>query len=107
MKTSDVLTAGKALLENTGWVQNDFKTKKGYCLLGCLSNAVPKLEDRGAFYKALDLVMEFVPAPLVSGAIPLYANLQNYNDAKGRTKEDILKVLDLSIAKALESEKGG
>lgn len=104
MKTSQVLINAKELLISKGWIQDgNHKTSKGYDLTGALSYGTPDNDAhvRTPFWDALEIVAELLQ-PGVEHASFFF--ISDYNNKKGRKKEDILKLLDQAIVIAVEKE---
>lgn len=108
IRAKEVLIRGRARLEK-GWCQGaSARDENGYtvganlpvatsfCIFGALT-----YEDRyDGTLDARQLVREVLGAKLGDGAIA------TYNDAPGRTKEEVLALVDKAIALAEEKIKG-
>jgi hypothetical protein len=84
-----------------GWIQRDFKRKGGHCLVG----AMDKVE--GIRFRDMENILGFLAAAIEKDAgdvVPNFCTVSSYNDAKGRTLDDILAVI--AKAKALASVEG-
>ena len=106
----EVLIAARWILQHYGWVQGTFylttyglrvpsikalepgDTLKACCLTGALR--LVEVEDRihGLFDRTYDLVRQ--------SAQEARWGVSNWNDTPGRTKEEVIALLDKAIAKA-------
>jgi hypothetical protein len=92
VKTSDVLRKAGDVLRERGWYQGYYKAPDGsVCVLGAMSETMlpATLWDR-----AIDV------ADTVAGT----DNLARWNDATGRTVEEVLIAMDAAYVVALQEE---
>ena len=86
MKTVDVLKQARQNIVEYGWIQGQYRTDEGYCALGAIEDVPVGDQTRlGAIGALLNQV------PVTFGGVAIY------NDAEGRTKEDILGLFDRAI----------
>src|SRR5437879_1675262 len=89
----ELMLKAAVLLEEKGWIQNIIRNKNGFCAAGALfySSAEP-----------LKLVGELLRKPIYTKAIEKlkeevvkagYDNVPDWNDARGRTKEQVIAKL--------------
>jgi hypothetical protein len=90
MKTiKETLVDMKQFLQDHNWIQKRLEDNKGgYCLLGALCNVESEDYPSSATYKFL---CEHLQTPV--------GDLSSWNDAPGRTKDEVLAVLDQAIEK--------
>lgn len=91
-------------LVSEGWIQQQYSYNGSFCLLGACRRVAS-----GGFDSDYDrLVSSLYGSIPVKGdraePIPASQALVAFNDAKGRTKEEVLAVVDKSIEKALNRE---
>ena len=129
MLVSELLQKSRERIEK-GWTQSAFyRNQEGhpcpadeavsYCLLGALRSTVkityPSKDivvSKDEWKRIMDSIEEDV-RPLQGATRCLSQNLgvrddggiTEWNDTKGRTKEEVLAALDQAIAKAMEEEK--
>lgn len=102
MNTVDVLKRAKSLIEDKGWTQGALArnragahvcptehTAKSFCMLGACYAANP---HPAYMANATDELLMALPKP--------YFEVEAFNDAPGRTKEEVLAVFDKAIAAA-------
>lgn len=91
--TKEVLLAAKALLQNVGWCQNAYTTydKQYNPTAYCLSGAVCCVD--GAYFTIQDEAISCLRSMLENKPL-----IVNWNDQPGRTKEEVLALLDKAIA---------
>lgn len=98
MKPVDILTSTKAVLENEGWTQENFHDANGYCILGAFNKSFNDLEgtpdDYGTYCEATKYASD------CCGERYGIFSLIGWNDGAGRTKEDVLNLLDCAIDRA-------
>lgn len=89
-ETVELLRGGMRLLETGGWIQGALRNNNGRCALGALDDACERkdLQDRERF-RAERLLEDAIPTgPKAVGL---------YNDAKGRTREQVLALYAAAI----------
>src|ERR1051325_10189007 len=86
-----ILLDGRAQIER-GWVQHYTHTRSGVCLIGSLHDAPDSSSSLAAQMFLLAAVKE---TGFAKESLPLF------NDAPGRTKEEILAVYDRAIELSL------
>ncbi len=90
MRISEVLRAAKARIERFGWIQGRSQNAEGAC---CIVGAIMAETD------TLD-------SPYLSEVLPMVrrnigdVRVPTWNDTAGRTKEEVLSVLERSAAEA-------
>lgn len=97
MKTKKEIALGAArLLREVGWVQGTFRTYDpdegkytGFCMLGAIRQTAEYF-DRQLSDEEYDAMTEVVMA--VKEALP--CGLVSYNDTPGRTKDEVIAVLE-------------
>lgn len=89
--TVEVLKGAKALIEEKGWIQGDAHTSKGYCLIGAIGAAACLMADSFGNYGVWN--GEAYNAAARIGI----TSFVDFNDAPGRTKEDVLNLLDAIV----------
>lgn len=90
----DTLVEARSLIQNVGWAQGSYaaygegKQVIGYCALGaiCATHASPEIRHI-AIMRLSEQTIQYNGSDIVS-----------YNDAEGRTKEEVLAVFDAVIA---------
>lgn len=88
-EVSEGLTRTKRLIESDGWIQGDLHNSDGYCLMGALCHEVENAQVRLACGVAL---LEAIDRYTLGGA-----SIISFNDYRGRTVEQIYRVLDEAI----------
>lgn len=87
----NVITEAKKMILDSGWIQGDYGTgDNGYCVIGALLEASPSYEE---FAEAQKKVKDALRQAGYVTMVPAW------NDAKGRTLEQVLKVLDSAAAR--------
>lgn len=87
------LLHARELIDKHGWVQGVYgNPEKGFCIIGAISRAC---WDDGVTFET-QTAME---GDLQRHA-PGYESLVAFNDAKGRTKEEVLALFDRAIQEA-------
>lgn len=91
-KIADILRNGKLLIETHGWGQGDgaMPPRGGYCVLTAIAGDKDTYHYDAirVFERANNLDTESAPA------------IYDWNDAPGRTKEEVLAAFDKAIALA-------
>ena len=90
----DTLVEARSLIQRCGWAQGSYaaygegKQVIGYCALGaiCATHASPEIRHI-AIMRLSEQTIQYNGSDIVS-----------YNDAEGRTKEEVLAVFDAVIA---------
>jgi hypothetical protein len=80
-----VLKEARRLIEEEGWTQGAFHNSRGYCLVGAVEEATGYSDFGGEVVWELDL--------------QLGDNVLYWNDKPGRTKEEVVSLLDRTIEK--------
>lgn len=112
-KYIETLNKAKDILKTEGWCKGSYTDGAGhYCALGALAKACdPYIEfkDNDTYWSnktdngyndwvsVVAIVKEHLPTSFVY--------IDNYNDAKNTTLEDIIKVIDNTISKFKESNE--
>jgi hypothetical protein len=98
-----ILQRARQIIEETGWIQCHLATRYGYCMLGALRMAEFGTPNIGR-NPLDDTDME----KIVSRALrlPRDQKLHQWNDAIGRTKEEVLAAFDKAIGWQLAKEIG-
>ncbi len=98
MEPKEVLEKAKSILER-GWCQNQNKDYAGnYCMLGAMRKVDGLLHSRCG---PRNFVLRAIAKVTKKGINDTY--IVTYNDAPKRTKEQVLKVMDLAIEMAGKS----
>jgi hypothetical protein len=95
MTTVELLRAAKDQLLTRGWIQHAERRPDGVCLQGAV------LAVGGFSWEA------FVALQVLACALPeaeSYNPVTYWNDAEGRTPEEVLALLDQAIARAEQEE---
>lgn len=114
MEVQDTLRRTKEVLLNEGWTQGHARTWTGegfsYCISGAISQAcvmpfvgssfLQMHDERASEYQA---AIEALSQTLGSFAIPSYGII-NYNDARGRTLDDMIELIDLTLARVVTDD---
>lgn len=90
-KDAEVFRKAAEVLEQDGWVQGKMHTPDGHCLIGALEMALwgrafdwtIDVEQRGDMSRLAALFGTFLDR----------SSVIKWNDAEGRTKEDVVKAL--------------
>lgn len=103
MTTKEILVKAKGLIEKHGWTQDKYHAPTGeFCSLGAIRYAIWDCLDRSStddvYYKAKTAFLRATD----SG----YSSDVAFNDAEGRTKDEVLAVFDKAIA-ACDDDDGG
>lgn len=120
MTAKELLAQARALVEN-GWTQKSFGRnangtpgdawKHGdyepvqFCMLGAMRSARGMFDEERkveniAYHKGCDALSSTIAGKGYTPDSDLYHyNIVGYNDEPGRTKEEVLEVFDLAIAK--------
>lgn len=90
------------LIEEKGWIRGDLETRRGYCAIGAVRAAV-----KGHSGTSLSRRWEMISignelALLMGFKDPHWTEVVNFNDARGRTKEEVLERLTLAAKKLRE-----
>lgn len=99
----ETLTKARTLLENYGWIQEDVGgAETGFCALGAVTEAVELCSSAryDAYYAARSALMYTVQ----SSEFGCHDGVIQFNDAPGRTKEEVLNLFNQTIAR-LEAEQ--
>lgn len=95
-----ILSDARKNLEEKGWVQRNFETPAGYCIMGAVrqamfgSSAMPTFKpDLAVYGDVLDRLRQETARPMA---------LTMWNDHPERTKEQVLALFDATIQKALK-----
>lgn len=100
-KIADILRAGKANIESKGWCQGDEKAlaeeghPHGFCVATSVTD-VTGLDNHTTYNTGIDAMVLFKRA---NGIDPDLC-IGRWNDAPGRTKEEVLAAFDKAIALA-------
>lgn len=84
----------KELIETLGWVQHAYTLPEGICL----SEAVTLVKNDPTHKVSFGTLSLLILHQVDMHDMGNYPSLISFNDAEGRTKEQILHVLDLAIA---------
>lgn len=105
----EVLVRARALIEERGWIQGSAGDERGYCSLGAIVNALGS-QDPGARHpteaslgaiRTLASVASGDPPYLLAevGILRVQGIVIDWNDAPGRTQEQVLRAFDVAIAR--------
>lgn len=90
-KIKEYLLATKQILITEGWIQGSYICSGGRCLVGALAKATCESCGDAEDGEAANLLLS-----CTDGTKKL---LVDWNDVKGRTKDDVLALIDLAVAK--------
>lgn len=89
-RNTAIIDRAIALIETVGWIQGEVSSDKGYCIMGAIATAIADYGLVGEpAIKAIKHYKEKIKTLMKGVRIPV----GDWNDAKDRTKEDILRVL--------------
>lgn len=104
----DVLRLGKKYIEEYGWIQHETGTKEcGFCSLGATDRAGIDLfsvdfgKDHTVWmlpWNTIESASNYLDKEVQSRGAN---NIVQYNDAPGRTKQDIIAVFNMAIEMAI------
>lgn len=98
---SQVLEEAAEVLETSGWCQGIFQNIRGeHCMAGAIGKVV--LEDDQISHATM-LNWRFIPAVIALEKELPGIYIPNWNDATGRTKEEVVDKL-MDVAKKLRNE---
>ena|SRR5690606_11551681 len=88
----DVLRRSRELIEEFGWIQGNYGSKEvGFCSAGAICECEGEGFPEPAVEDACDAFDDAVDGDGYYGTV-------SFNDAPGRTKEEVLKMFDQAIA---------
>jgi len=97
MSVAQVLTEARKLIAQ-GWTQGEYKRVVNgvecWCILGAMGQAASDYKPNGLAFAALFHALRADDFYLSSSS-----NLTEWNDAPGRTQEEVLALIDRAIAK--------
>lgn len=94
-KIKESLERAKDLLINCGWIQGSpGSSARGFCMTGAIGEVVSSFSDQLAVRAALK---EHLPEKFDYRCRCSGCQIIAYNDADGRTKEEILAVFDKAL----------
>jgi hypothetical protein len=94
LTSTDITHEAIRLIETYGWVQRQYECEDGFCLVGAMQKSLlihldlypdARNEVIEAFHDAMNRIYNITPVPA------------RFNDANGRTREEVLGVLRDSI----------
>lgn len=93
-KTCTVIMEAKRILIEDGWIQGSYHTLNGYCVVGAIGEAVGNLRvtEGNAFFDVTEKIMASIPKP--QNPSKPSTSLVAWNDAKTRTKKQVIALLD-------------
>lgn len=103
MNPVDILIGTKDVLEKEGWVQGNFNTPKGYCIIGAFNKSFADLDGLPDDYNTYSIATRYASDCCVEQYG--YVSLIGWNDQDNRVKEDVLNLLDCAIEKATKKQK--
>lgn len=95
--TVEYLREARDILIEEGWTQGAYVTPRGYCAVGACSHVSPA---RYASPITTSIIMPLWEALAAEGIDYIF----EWNDAPGRTKEEVIDLFDRAIANVLEAE---
>lgn len=105
-EVEDVLRDARRIIAEKGWTQGVYRSPYtgGYCLVGALECA-QRRTHLSVHHTARDLVWDTIweQYPLDPSRDRPYVGMAGWNDMPGRTKDEVLAVLDKTILKLEES----
>lgn len=96
MTPKEVLQEAANVIRTHGWAQGDYIVNGSYCTLGAIDHVLEKFEDEIMWvYKLRNKVTGPIQEVLrrKTGSVIIH----NWNDAEGRTKEEVLEVFEEAI----------
>lgn len=95
MAVVTVLTAARERLLEKGWIQGTGRSAEGYCMVGATHSVTAQLVDCGLPWKEADELEVRANSALkvALGSVLVIA----FNDAPGRTLNEVLAVFDDAI----------
>lgn len=96
---ADVLDNAADLIESKGWIQNAYRDANGYCSVGAIMGVFNLVElnqeDEAHSDEHIDFLTDSAEVALIrklrdKGAIGVEAGVIGWNDASGRTKQQVL-----------------
>lgn len=86
-EVKEALIKARALIKDHGWVQNQPGSHRdGFCMIGALAEICP-MRQPDVFFEAVDALRD------TTG----YMHVTSFNDAEGRTKEEVIQAFDRAI----------
>lgn len=101
-KTSEILRNARRAIIDHGWIQGSFgRPERGFCMVGALNVSFTSEQDIEPYL----LARTYIENVVVAGSTPLahWPYVEDWNDVPGRTKEEVLVVLDEAM-KLAESD---
>ena len=97
----DVLVKARNLIDREGWHGREFSEPGGVCAGSAIERATdtPDPLARRCVYDAFIAVNALPPVPALHPDINGVGAIVLWNDAEGRTKEEVLAAFDKAIAK--------
>lgn len=92
-----ILRRAKNLIKKYGWCQNSHFYNKKYSIVGAINYIMFKSVYGPRSYNEWDnrrIILEYLSRSL---NIPSYKSITQYNDTKGRTKQQVLHTFDRAI----------
>ena len=99
----ETLQRAREIIDEQGWAQGTYRNHRGYCVLGALAQA--SWQQTALMIPAKDLVWDTIQEqyPRDPTKIRVYVGIAGWNDSPGRTKDEVLAVLDKTILKLEEA----
>jgi hypothetical protein len=101
---ADLSANTRAFMMLMGLDKRAFKRKGGHCLVGAMDRV------EGIRFRDMENILGFLAAAIEKDAgdvVPNFCTVSRYNDAKGRTLDDILAVIVKARAIAMVEGGGG
>lgn len=101
MSVIETLSKARGLLETKGWVQGTYRDSNGFCLVGAIQEVKDSFYPTGIYPHLLQSVLDtgYEIDYSIHDDVPLF----DWNDEPNRTMEEVLELIDTTIAR-LESE---
>lgn len=107
----DILSDARRIIDTRGWIQHQSATADGYCASGAIEESLVYYRKRaGGLWRA-----EVIPMYLTRAIAYLnrdfwnrnghWAQVINWNDERGRTKDEVLLMFDTAIRLAIKDQK--
>lgn len=94
---SDVLNGAADLIERDGWVQGHYRTTEGYCIAGAIDQTLGIIDD-DELHVQLWPVAQAARVQVLAIVDDVAPTL--WNDAPGRTKEEVVAALRAAAERA-------
>ena len=100
----ETLQRTREIIDEQGWIQGAYQHRSaGYCVLGALGKA--SWQQMALMIPAKDLIWDTIEEQYPRDPTKMrgYVGVAGWNDSPGRTKDEVLAVLDKTILKLEET----